>query len=291
MAGKAPAAKAALLTPSEGPQTAAAPPAAPVAQVPAVQASGAVALPADLAAEFAAEAQDAAAKERPAISRLSLKNGMISYMQTPMPGNAIEVVLLVGTVWHKFYEGRYDPNNIVNPSCFAIGADEDAVMAPHENVAEPRSDACASCPNFQWGSDPGGGRGKACKETRRLVLIPATALESPEAVAAAELALVDIPVTSVRNYGHFVNTLAATVHRPMYAVVTKLATVPDPKTQFKLTFMPTRTIDDPALIAALRARRADAARAASIPYDESYLQGEPAQAPDTSGRTAKFRGA
>jgi hypothetical protein len=273
--------------------------------------SRALALPSDLAAELAGEANDAAAKERPAISRLSLRSGVLSYMGNALKERHIDVVLLWGTVWHKFYSQRFDPNNIVNPTCFAVGEDEDTEMTPHENVEEPQSgftkneagdtvrNTCASCPKFQWGTATRDGlptRGKACRETRRLVLIPKAALESPEAVLKAELAIVDVPVTSLKKYGQFVNTLAVSVKRPMYTVVTRLEIVPDLDSQFKLEFTPIDMVNDSAVVYALREKRKEALRAAVIPYDETYLQGESddknapmSDTPTPTGASAKFR--
>lgn len=249
-----------------------------VAQVPATiaHASTAVALPAELAAELAAEATDAAAKERPSVSKLSLKSGVMAYMGNPVKDNAMNCIILVGAHWNRYYAGKYDPNNIVNPSCFAIAGGEDEPMAPHENVAEPVNPTCRGCPNLEWGSNPNSpsGRGKACSESRRLAIIPEDALVSPEAVMKAELAVIDMPVTSVREYSNYVNSLSIAIKRPMYGVVTRISVVPDMKTQFKVNFTPIRLIDDANLIRALRERRIEAMRAATIPYDEAYLQGE-----------------
>lgn len=268
----------------------------PMPLVPIGNMSGAVALPADLAAELAAEAKDAAAKERPSVSKISLKSGVMTFMNQPLPGNKIDCVVLTAAFWNKFYEGRYNPSNIVNPTCFAVKLDNGDDMEPHENVENPISEACDGCPNMEWGSDPGGGRGKACKETRRLAVLPADVFKSLEDLRKAEIAVVDVPVTSVRNYGNFVNTLSASVKRPMWSVVTELSVVPDPKTQFKLVFQPRALINDPELLQLLKARVEEAQRAVGQPYDEAYLQGESTEkgtgqgAPQQTSKTSKFRG-
>ena len=247
-------------------------------QVPATVASAstAVALPADLLAELAAEATDAAAAERPSVSKISLKSGMLSYMGAAVPGNAINGVLLVGAKWNRYYAGKYDPNNIVNPTCFAIAGSEGEDMAPHENVAVPVSDFCKGCKNLEWGSNPNSpsGRGKACSESRRLVFMPQDAIASPEAVQKAELAVIDMPVTSVREYANYINSLSVSVKRPMWAVVTRISLVPDMKNQFKVVFTPINTIDDPAVLHMIKERMVEGMRAATIPYDEAYLAGE-----------------
>lgn len=277
-----------------------APAAAPAGTLPATYAPlyGGVSLPSELAEELAVAARDDAAKERPAVSRISLRGGIMSYGGAAIPGNKLDVVVLAGAYWNKWYHRRFNPNVIVNPTCFAVTADyeESKDMEPHENVENPVNERCNTCPKAQWGSagtpeEPS--RGKACKETRRLAVIPASALESAEAISKAELAIVDVPVMSVKNYGNFVNTLAAAVQRPMWSVVTTLAPVPDAKSQFVLTFSPIGRIDEPEKIAAIKGRMEMAIRAVTTPYDEAYLQGESADKGTGQGapvNTAKFQG-
>jgi hypothetical protein len=268
--------KTAPQQPSEGTQEAANVVQATQVAVQASSGSTAVALPADMLAEFEAEAKDAADAERPSVSKISLRSGQMNIGGNPLPGNKVRAVLLAGVYWNKFYQGKYNPNVIVNPTCFAVAVtpEEADDMEPHENVDNPVHENCASCPNMDWGSAGEGSRGKACKESRRLVMIPEDALASPEAVMKAEISIIDVPVTSVRNYGNFVNILSASVKRPMYAVITELSVVPDPKSQFKLQFQPVQLINDAAVLQAVRSRVDEAKRAGSIPYDEQYLQGD-----------------
>ena len=49
-----------------------------------------------------------------------------------------------------------------------------------------------------------GNKGKACKERRRLAIIPAAAIKDGE-IAKAELAVLSLPVTSLGNWGNYVN--------------------------------------------------------------------------------------
>jgi hypothetical protein len=246
----------------------------------AVKQTSALALPPELAAELALEAKDAAAKERPSVGRISLKSGMMTYQGQAIPGNKMDVVILTSAHRNVWYAGQYDANNIVNPNCFALGEDEDS-MAPHANVAEPCAVTCATCPKNEWGSDPRpNSRGKACKQTRRLVLMPANVLTSPDEVLKAELALLDLPVTSVRNYASFVNVLNATAGLPAWAAVTSVSVQPNAKTQFQVNFTPLSAV--PAeMIEALRKRREDANRLALTPYEGSGGENDP-----EAGKTA-----
>jgi hypothetical protein len=246
-----------------------------------------LALPAGMLAALAEEAKADAAKERPAISKISLKSGVMSYGGTPMPGNAVECIIVAAAFRNAYYAGRFDPNNIVNPNCFAL-AESDEGMVPHENVTEPENDTCKGCAKDEWNSDPNGGRGKACKQGRRLVLIPANALdEGDDKVKTAELAVLDLPVTSVKNYSQFVNTLSVTAGVPAWAAVCKISVVPDAKTQFKVLFQAMRVIPTMPLLDAVKSRRNDALRVALQPYDETATAESAAAAAASAGKGSK----
>lgn len=230
---------------------------------------GALALSGDVLARLAEKAKEASAKERPAISRISLKSGVMTYGGTPIAGNKMEAVVLAAAFRNVYYAGRYDPNNIVNPNCFALALDDEN-MAPHENVSNPVHPTCAGCPNNEWGSDPNGGRGKACKQTRRLVMIPGGVVDKTDKeVLEAEMAVMDIPVTSVKNYSQFVNTLAASAGVPPYAAVCEISTAPDAKTQFKVNFRGMRIVPNVEVLNAIEKRLDGANRLGLEPYEET----------------------
>jgi hypothetical protein len=230
------------------------------------QAAGTVALPQDLMAELAGAAKDAAAEERPSVSKLSTAGGQLKYQSNPVPGNNLDVVIMAAPYRNVYYEGRYDPDNIKNPACFAL-SDTDEDMKPHPNAAQPQAKDCASCPKGQWKSADTG-KGKACKQSRRMVLIPATALESAELVGKAEMALLDLPVTSVKNYPNFVNALAASTNLPPWAAVANVKVQPS-KNMFEVVITPIRQAGDEHIIRALRARTTNALELGLLPYDET----------------------
>lgn len=82
-----------------------------------------------------------------------------------------EGVIVDFVVTRSFYEGTYDPN-IQPPACFRHQPDLKG-MAPSNNSPVKQSDSCDTCPNNQFGS--GQGNSKACKEGRKLALLPADA--------------------------------------------------------------------------------------------------------------------
>ena len=258
--------------------------------VAAASTGGSLALPTSVLERLAQQAKDEAAKERPSLTKISLRGGILSYAGAPMQGNKFECIVLIAAYRNAYYVGRFDPNNIVNPNCFAIAASDEG-MVPHENVAEPEHDTCKGCPQSEWDSAGNNSRGKACKETRRLVLLPATALDDgPDKVKAAELAILDVPVTSVKNYSQFVNTLSVTAGVPAWAAICQVSVVPDPKTQFKVQFQAMRIVPNEQLLAAVEGRREEALRIALQPYDEtSTKKGDPdATAAPVARKPAKF---
>lgn len=238
---------------------------------------GAVALPADLAAELAGYAKDQSSKERPKVGRISLKSGMMAYNGNDIDGNSMPAVILFAGHRNVYYEGMYDPDNIVNPTCFAL-AEDGAEMTPHPNVTKPVGHDCKSCPKGQWGSAVRNGkpsRGKACKETRRLVLMPTSALKSPDDVKTAELAILDVPVTSVGNYGNLVNQLDTLFNLPTFAVITQVAVRHHKVNQFEVIFSPLDRINDAAVVRAIMTRRDEAARIALTPYEGAGGEADP----------------
>jgi hypothetical protein len=187
---------------------------------------------------------------------LSTKGGALTYRGDTITGNKLPCVILAAPVERLYYDSRYDPTKIVGPKCFAIAAVANN-MGPGAAVEAPEHSTCEGCPKNEWGSATNGGKGKACRETRRLLLIPADSITTPESVAAAEIAALRPPVTSLKNYSNYVQTIAATLKRPPLAVITEIAVVPDPKTQFKVVFNMVKAIDDPAIIQAIIQRAKD----------------------------------
>lgn len=254
------------------------------------QTSGALALPTDLMAELALAARDAAAQERPKVAKISTKAAILAFGGTPMPDNLIDAVIVGVGFRSTLYLKPYNPQALELPTCFAM-SDKSDNLTPHENVAEPMSGACKSCKYAAWKSvrliKPGDmGKGKACKESRRLVLLPANQLGSAKDVASAELAVLDIPPTSIANFSKLVNVLSLTVKLPTWAMVIRIAAKPHIKNQLELTFTPMRQAGDESITRALQARQEEAMRIALAPFE---LPAETVvEAPATTKKPAKF---
>lgn len=204
--------------------------------------------------ELADQAKNAALIERPVGGAISLRGGQISWQGNPIPGNRLPCVVLDTIFENRYYDSAFNAELPTNPVCFAISRVEDK-LGPHEDSEKPqgKDGKCEGCPKSEWGSEERrpGGRGKACSQTRRLVLMPANALGSVQDIQKSEVAILKLPVTSVRYWSAYVNQLSGTVQRPPYAVVTEIYTEPHPKHQFHLHFTMVKPISTD-LIGALR---------------------------------------
>jgi len=181
---------------------------------------------------------------------LSTKGGVLSYRDNPIANNNVDVVILAGPVERLYYTSRYDPTKPEGPACFALGPTL-SDLKPNSSAPSPQHSTCVGCPKDQWGSAIGGGKGKACSEKRRLLVMTADSLTTAENVKVAEVAALRTPVTSVRPFATYLQTVASTTRRPLSSVITKISIVPDAKTQFKLQFNYVKPIEDMSVVRAL----------------------------------------
>jgi hypothetical protein len=227
--------------------------------------------------ELAREAELAAGMEASTAAGqfFSLKNGVLSWNDAPLPNNQMGAIILDAVLENVMYEGKYDPDEPAGPVCFAFGRD-DKTMSPHKVAVEAGTameGPCQTCPKNEWGSADIG-KGKACRNTRRLALIPAGTFnqngkfepfEEEEHFETTPLGYMKLPVTSVKGYGSFVTQVAGTLKIPTWALMTKVKVAQDSKTQFKVTFEPISKVPN-HLIGILKKRNEDAKALIEFPY-------------------------
>ena len=214
-------------------------------------------------AELNALTVQTAEVEKPSGNWVSFKGGMLSIGGTPMKGNKVPCVVVHSIFENQWYKERYDPNNPSAPHCYAF-AENDDDLKPHTDSAEPQAASCAECPKNVWGSDPGGGKGKACKNVRRIAMISQTDLED---VAKAEPAMAKLPVTSVKNWATYASQIANVLKLPPLGVITEMSVEPDAKTQFQVHFQLVDKVPE-AIIPALLAKRKDTTQMIFAPYEK-----------------------
>ena len=216
--------------------------------------------------EMASIAKAAAAAEAAAnqgLPFLSTQGGQLKFNNEALPGNQLVVSILDYVFENVYYEGRYDADNPQGPKAFALARDpEDMVW--HENSApEYAGKPCKGSDILQWGSAETG-KGKACRETRRLALVPVGTLKDGElsllneaAVLASPLAFLRLPVTSVKGFSTYVQTTANVLGRPPLGIATRIYIEPSAKNQFSVKF---------EALEVLMTRRNEALQVIETPY-------------------------
>lgn len=220
---------------------------------------------------------------------ISLRGGRLQYNGAEVPGNKMNVVVLDHILEYTFYLNGFDPDNPQPPDAYALGRDENTLRWHENSIAELDGEPIAGelCKNSsinQWGSAEKG-KGKACKNQRRLALITEDEAADVESIKEATPVFLRVPVTSVKAWAGYVRQLEKTLQRPPLGVVTEISVVPDPKTQFKLQFKLVESIEDGDIIEALIAK-ADATEI-DFPYAPRDEEDETPQRRNTSRTVQK----
>lgn len=118
---------------------------------------------------------------------------------------------------NSYFEGIYNPKDPQPPVCFAV-AREPARAVPSDNSPKKQHDRCVGdlehkgCPMNAWGSDKQGGKGKACKNTRRLLIVPIDATEETQPW------VISVPPTGLKHFDKYVNALSDMGTHPLQVV-------------------------------------------------------------------------
>lgn len=182
-------------------------------------------------AEIAKRSKKAESKVGGEGNFISLRGGHMQYQNIAIPGNKMRAVIICSVNENQFYEGRYDPDNPSAPVCYAFASPDnldDMGPNPEHEMKSQQADKCAGCPNFEWGSADVG-RGKACKEVRRLAIMTEKELED---VPSAVLAFMKVSVTNLKYWAGYVRQLEDVHHKPTFAFITEISIQTDePGTQ------------------------------------------------------------
>lgn len=137
-----------------------------------------------------------------------------------MEGKTIEAVIVDFMSSNLFYDSAFDREKPQPPGCFAIGT-EPSMLVPSPNSPNKQADTCTVCPNNQFGSS---GKGKACKNTRLLALMPISALENPN--EEAPIWIMSVPPTSLTAFDNYVKTLSSRHRTVPVGVITSISLDP-----------------------------------------------------------------
>jgi len=187
---------------------------------------------------------------------ISTRSGRMSIKGMPIPNDTVVGIILCSPIERLYYEGSFDGEKLVPPTCSAMG-NMSQDLKPFEHSSQPQHPTCVGCKQDMWGSasTPDKVRkGKACRETRRIVLLVADDIEVAENTTTAGAYAIRPPVTSLVNYSTYVKQVAVTLRKPLFAVKTKISLVPDNKSQFKMKFDFVEEITDTATLVGLMNR-------------------------------------
>lgn len=235
----------------------------------------------------------------------SIKAGVLTFDDSPLPGNQMMVIILADVIENSWYDGPYDPSTPASPKCFAFAHDEDDLAPPDAVDKDPyferQAMVCADCPRNEWGSAPTG-KGKDCKNVMRLAMIPAGQYKpqgkgrnvtyEPEMYddakhfEKADVVFLKVPVMSVKNYSKYVKAIAADLRRPPHGVITNIYVEPDPKSQFKVMFELVDVVDSEFMPIVMKRHKAEYA-SIDFPY-QPPMEDEAERAPARSNN--KLRG-
>jgi len=203
---------------------------------------------------LASQAVDTEASASGSVQMINTRGGRMSLKGMPIVGDKIMAVILTSPIERNYYEGVFDSAASAPPDCFAIGYDGGEI-GPSPRVVTPQSPNCFSCPKNQWGSSTQGSRkGKACKETRKIIFLDIENVPSPDKVASAPVYGIRPPVTSVTAFGNYVKQMAITLKKPPFGFVTEISLMPDNKNQFRMEFKFISEIKDNQMLLALMER-------------------------------------
>lgn len=224
------------------------------------------------------EKQSQAIKQKiaaPSGDRIRMASGRY-VLPSGQEGEEFDAVVIDFVSSNLFYEGNFDRTNPSPPVCFAVGP-EPSLLIPVDESPEKQSETCAACPNNQFGSH---GRGKACKNTRLLAVVPVTENGIEE---DAPLWIMSVPPTSIKAFDSYVGKLAVKQRTTPIGLVTRFSL--DPTVDYAAPrFEAVRPLEDDELAAVFPMREEALPRLTALPdFTASKQAGAPARPVGRSG--------
>lgn len=201
-------------------------------------------------------------------SRLAAPGGdkiKVENKQFELPSGAtaeeLDIVIVDFIHFNAYYETSYTKGVISAPGCAALGI-EPKGMVPLPASTAIQNPGCDGCAQNKFGTK---GAGKACQNRILVAVLPADADET------TPLALLDLPPTSIQQFQKYVASVAGTLQRPPYGVITHVECDQN-ETYTKLIFSDPQPFDmdnadDVAQVNLIRSRRNEARERLLTPPD------------------------
>lgn len=222
--------------------------------------------------KMALVAAQAAQSEAPKGGFLSFKGGRMSYNDEQIPGDKLNVIIIDFLLENAWFREKYNPMKTAVPACYALARSEEDMRPLPESEAQqhpqcgiPGQEGC--CPFNEWGSDPDGGRGKACKNSRRIALLPADVLvQGTEAIRKVTPVMCKLPVTSLKNFSAYINKVVKVLGTAPFAVISEVSVHPHPSNQFEVVWKIIDQVVQDDLLSALMAKHEQIQKLIWAPY-------------------------
>ena len=146
---------------------------------------------------------------------ISIRNSRFKIEKQPIGDKGLS---FQGHIMHiipvnAYYKEAFDSDNPTPPDCASVGG-----VAPDSQSEDPQATMCAKCEHMKWGTgigrDGSPSRGKACKQSKRLVIhVPGVELPC----------LLNLPPTSHKYLDKFLKELSTITKGgiPAFAAVTE----------------------------------------------------------------------
>jgi len=175
-------------------------------------------LPANIDAEIAKEAEAVgdtlAGAGAGSFIRVDQDNGNLKHSLLGDAEPPQEFVVVDYRAQNTYYERGYVEGENSPPDCWAIAKKHSELAPDPTRIAEPEAESCKACPLNQYGTAHNG-KGKACKNTYLVALLP------PGADENTELAYLRVSPTGMKSFDGFANGCSARFKLPpIGAVVT-----------------------------------------------------------------------
>jgi hypothetical protein len=275
-------------------KTAAAAPAPAPAPVPAKATGTALVSYKDRMAALVAQTKKA---ETPTGGFISLKGGRMKIGEVAFPGDKINAIIVDYRMDNEFYPNAYETGKSQAATCHAVvrplefqspwrkprkGEDIETAFEHWDEdtgtgceAPDPQVEAgmgCASCRMLEWNTahlikgKTGSGKGKACRESRRLFIAAADQCTNPGDIARAPIMTMIPPPTSVDNFKVLANELAEVLDVPCFGAVVEISVVADDRYQFVVKYKILEAIRDEGIMMALLQRHEEvSAKEISLP--------------------------
>jgi hypothetical protein len=220
--------------------------------------------------------------EAPAGGFISTKGSRLSVGDVRLPNDTIRAIVIEYRKDNEFYPNAYVAGQSAAPICSAIvrpheiltpwrlpkegedldllTLDESGWVSDSPEPQVPAGHGCDSCGMLEWGSaklikgKAGSGKGKACRESRRLHIFAADQCTTPEDVARAPYMTMIPPPTSLDNFKRFANEVTTVLKMPVFAAVVDITLVPNDAYMFMIEYKIVEAIRDEGILNALLTR-------------------------------------